>query len=56
VLAVRYKHRITLEQKCQVLLASILNMKEDSQFNNDEVKFIRYIVYTIQSFRGIVTG
>jgi hypothetical protein len=29
---------------------------EDIQFNNDEVKFIRYIVYTIQSFRGIITG
>jgi hypothetical protein len=29
---------------------------EDSQFNNDEVKFIRYIVYTIQSFRGIITS
>ena len=24
---------------------------EDSRFNNDEVKFIRYIVYKIQSFR-----
>jgi hypothetical protein len=29
---------------------------EDSKFNNDEVKFIRYIVYKIQSFQGIITG
>jgi DNA polymerase elongation subunit (family B) len=29
---------------------------EDSRFNNDEVKFIRYIVYKIQSFQGIITG
>jgi hypothetical protein len=25
-------------------------------FNNDEVKFIRYIVYKIQTFQGIITG
>jgi hypothetical protein len=29
---------------------------EDSKSNNDEVKFIRYIVYKIQSFQGIITG
>jgi hypothetical protein len=29
---------------------------QDSRFNNDEVKFIRYIVYRIQSFQGIITG
>lgn len=29
---------------------------EDSKFNNDELKFIRYIVYKIQSFQGIITG
>ena len=26
----------------------------DSKFNNDEVKFIRYIVYKIHSFQGII--
>jgi DNA polymerase elongation subunit (family B) len=29
---------------------------EDSKFQNDEVKFIRYIVYKILSFQGIITG
>ncbi|MFY9795992.1 MAG: DNA polymerase domain-containing protein [Candidatus Nitrosopolaris sp.] len=29
---------------------------EDSKFQGDEVKFIRYIVYKIQNFRGIITG
>jgi hypothetical protein len=29
---------------------------EDDEFNNDEVKFIGYIVYRIQSFQGIITG
>jgi len=29
---------------------------EDDKFNNDEIKFIRYIVYKIQSFQGIITG
>jgi DNA polymerase, archaea type len=29
---------------------------EDSKFNNDEIKFIRYIVYKIQCFQGIITG
>ncbi|HET7392131.1 MAG TPA: hypothetical protein VFJ51_15050 [Nitrososphaeraceae archaeon] len=29
---------------------------EDSKFNNNEVKFIRYIVHKIQSFQGIITG
>jgi DNA polymerase, archaea type len=29
---------------------------EDNKFNNDEIKFIRYIVYKIQSFQGIITG
>ena len=29
---------------------------EDSKFNNNEVKFIRYIVYKIQNFQGIITG
>jgi DNA polymerase, archaea type len=29
---------------------------EDTMFNNDEVKFIRHIVYKIQSFQGIITG
>jgi DNA polymerase elongation subunit (family B) len=29
---------------------------EDSRFNNDELKFIRYIVYKIQSFQGLITG
>lgn len=29
---------------------------EDSRFNNDEVEFIRYVVYKIQSFKGIITG
>src|SRR5919112_2090158 len=28
----------------------------DSKFKNDEVKFIRYIVYRLQSFQGIITG
>ena len=25
---------------------------EDSKFDNDEIKFIRYVVYKIQSFHG----
>jgi hypothetical protein len=29
---------------------------EDRKFKNDEVKFIRYIVYKIISFEGIITG
>ena len=29
---------------------------EDRKFQNDEVKFIRYIVYKIVSFQGIITG
>ena len=29
---------------------------EDDKFRGDEVKFIRYIVYKIQSFHGIITG
>jgi DNA polymerase elongation subunit (family B) len=29
---------------------------EDRKFQNDEVKFIRYVVYRIQSFQGIITG
>jgi DNA polymerase elongation subunit (family B) len=29
---------------------------EDDKFQGDEVKFIRYIVYKIQSFQGIITG
>jgi len=29
---------------------------EDTKFDNDEVKFIRYIVYKIQSFQGLITG
>ena len=29
---------------------------EDSRFGDDEVKFIRHIVYKIQSFQGIITG
>jgi hypothetical protein len=29
---------------------------EDGRFNNDEVKFVRHIVYKIQSFQGIITG
>src|SRR5215831_7218999 len=29
---------------------------EDSKYLGDEVKFIRYIVYKIQSFQGIITG
>jgi DNA polymerase, archaea type len=29
---------------------------EDDKFRDDEVKFIRYIVYKIQSFQGIITG
>ena len=29
---------------------------EDRKFQNDEVKFIRYVVYKIQSFQGIITG
>ena len=29
---------------------------QDGKFNNDEVKFIRSIVYKIQSFQGIITG
>jgi DNA polymerase, archaea type len=29
---------------------------EDERFNNDEIKFIRYIVYKIQSFQGVITG
>jgi DNA polymerase elongation subunit (family B) len=29
---------------------------EDSRFRGDEVKFIQYIVYKIQSFQGIITG
>jgi DNA polymerase elongation subunit (family B) len=29
---------------------------EDDKFNYDEVKFIRYIIYKIQSFQGIITG
>jgi len=29
---------------------------EDDKFRDDEVKFIRFIVYKIQSFQGIITG
>ncbi|MFY9871632.1 MAG: DNA polymerase domain-containing protein [Candidatus Nitrosopolaris sp.] len=29
---------------------------EDAKFQRNEVKFIRYIVYKIQSFQGIITG
>ncbi|MGA9149281.1 MAG: hypothetical protein WBZ36_01785 [Candidatus Nitrosopolaris sp.] len=29
---------------------------EDDRFGGDEVKFIRYIVYKIESFQGIITG
>ncbi|MGB7956753.1 MAG: hypothetical protein WCF23_22500 [Candidatus Nitrosopolaris sp.] len=29
---------------------------EDEKFKNDEIKFIRYIVYRVQSFQGIITG
>ncbi|MGB7956247.1 MAG: hypothetical protein WCF23_19920, partial [Candidatus Nitrosopolaris sp.] len=29
---------------------------EDRKFKNDEVKFIRNVVYRIQSFQGIITG
>jgi len=29
---------------------------EDSKFLGDEIKFIKYIVYKIQSFQGIITG
>jgi DNA polymerase elongation subunit (family B) len=29
---------------------------EDRKFKNDEIKFIRYIVYRIISFEGIITG
>ena len=29
---------------------------EDDKFQDDEVKFIKYIVYKIQSFQGIITG
>ena len=29
---------------------------EDREFRSDEVKFIRYIIYKIQSFQGIITG
>ena len=29
---------------------------EDCKFRGDEVKFIRYIVYKIQTFQGIITG
>src|SRR5215469_4239220 len=29
---------------------------EDYRFGGDEVKFIRYIVYKLQSFQGIITG
>jgi DNA polymerase elongation subunit (family B) len=29
---------------------------EDSKFLGDEIKFIKYLVYKIQSFQGIITG
>jgi DNA polymerase, archaea type len=29
---------------------------QDEKFNNDEVKFIRNVVYRIKSFQGIITG
>jgi hypothetical protein len=29
---------------------------EDDKFRGDEVRFIRYIVYKIQGFQGIITG
>lgn len=32
------------------------NHLQDDMFNNDEVKFIRYIVYKIQRFQGLITG
>jgi hypothetical protein len=40
---------------------SIIGIKEvihleDDKFKNNEVKFLRYIVYKIQSFQGIITG
>jgi hypothetical protein len=33
-----------------------IHLLSDSKFKNDEVKFIRYIVYRLQSFQGIITG
>ena len=33
-----------------------IHLLSDSKFKNDEVKFIRYIVYRLQSFHGIITG
>jgi DNA polymerase elongation subunit (family B) len=29
---------------------------EDNRFSGDEIRFIRYIIYKIQSFQGIITG
>ena len=29
---------------------------EDDKFQGNEVKFIKYIVYKIQNFQGIITG
>jgi DNA polymerase I len=29
---------------------------EDEKFKNDEIKFIRYLVYRVQSFQAIITG
>jgi len=34
----------------------VIHLLSDSKFRNDEVKFIRYIVYRLQSFQGIITG
>jgi S-adenosylmethionine:tRNA-ribosyltransferase-isomerase (queuine synthetase) len=32
-----------------------IHLLSDSKFKNDEVKFIRYIVYRLKSFQGIIT-
>ena len=37
-------------------LKEVIHLLSDSKFKNDEVKFVRHIVYRLQSFQGIVTG
>jgi hypothetical protein len=34
----------------------VIHLLSDSIFKNDEVKFIRHIVFRLQSFQGIITG
>jgi hypothetical protein len=67
VLSIDFETREIIRQNCtrnQIFAAAFCSNNglreaihlEDGKFNNDEVKFIRHIVYKIQSFQGIITG